>query len=102
MATKDELLKSLSGGKLQIVDARPFTPFRLHMSDGGVIDVVSRELVLPGRRMAVIGLLDPGQSDSYYDRWTTASYMHVTRHEMLPPGAAPFAAPPPGEVPSPV
>ncbi len=88
---------------LALLGAKPFTPFRLYMSDGSKVMIPSRELVFPGRRMAVIGILDPTESDTLYDRWTTVYYMHVTRHELLNPSTMPFAAPPPNdnEVPSP-
>src|SRR5882672_4822592 len=81
---------------LALLNARPFTPFRLYMSDGSTVTIPSRELVFPGRRLAVIGILDPEHPDEGYDRWTTAYYMHVTRHELLNPSAMPFAAPPNG------
>ncbi|MBX9580903.1 MAG: hypothetical protein K2X87_11395 [Gemmataceae bacterium] len=88
---------------LQLLGARPFVPFRLHLSDGGAVDVPSMEMVLPGRNFAVIGILEPAKSSRLADRWTTVWYMHVTRTEMLAPGAPPFTAPPPAgtEAPSP-
>lgn len=87
MFTRDDMLNLLA--------TRPFTPFRLHMSDGKTVEVVSPELVLPGRRFAVVGLLDPDANDLGFDRWTTVFYLHVARHEMLATGAPPFTAPPP-------
>lgn len=80
---------------LTLLDAQPFTPFRFHMSDGGTVDVPSREMVLPGRNFAVVGILEPERSNRLASRWTTVWYMHVTRVETLTPGAPPFAAPPP-------
>jgi hypothetical protein len=77
-----------------LLNAKPFTPFRLHMSDGGSITIISPELVFPGRRMAVIGILDPDHPDEPYDRWSTLYYMHVTRHELLNAATMPFATPP--------
>jgi len=89
---------------LTLLDAMPFSPFRFHMSDGGTVDVPSREMVMPGRTFAVIGLLDRGASERLATRWVTVWYMHVTRIEMLGPGAPPFIAPPPAgtDVPTPV
>lgn len=86
-----------------LMNARPFVPIRLWMSDGGHVNVRSPELVLPGRRYAIVGLLDPNALDEGYDRHAVVWYMHVTRHEALVPGAPPFAAPgePPSESPSP-
>jgi hypothetical protein len=85
-----------------LVATRPFIPFRMFMSDGSVVEVRSREVVLPGRHLAVIGLLDPDAEDTLFDRWTVVWYRHVTRVEMLGPGAPPFSAPPgPAESPAP-
>lgn len=77
-----------------LLNAKPFTPFRLHLSDGGEVTVRTPEVVSPGRRMAIVGLLDPDQNDSLFDRWTTVYYMHVTRHDLLSPSSRPFSAPP--------
>ncbi len=84
-----------------LLAARPFVPFRLLRSDGGNVEVRSSEVVLPGRQMAVIGLLDPDATDTAFDRFTILWYMHVTGVEMLGLGAAPFSSPPPGPSESP-
>ena len=87
---------------IALLNAKPFVPFKLHLSDGGSVEVPTREIVLPTRRMAVIGVLDSKQNNSIADRWTMVSYMHVTRVEMLNPSAMPFSPPPPSgnDVPS--
>jgi hypothetical protein len=88
---------------LALLDARPFVPFRLHTSDGSHVDVLSQELVIPGRNFAVVGILEPALSQRLANRWTTVWYMHVTRTEMLNPGSPPFASPQPNtEAPTPV
>lgn len=86
-----------------LLKARPFVPFRLWMSDGGHVNVRSPELVFPGRRYAIMGLLDPNAIEEGYDRHTLVWYMHVTRYEALAPGAPPFSSPgePPSGTPSP-
>jgi hypothetical protein len=81
-----------------LLNTRPFVPFRLWLSDGGHIDVRSSEQVLPLRRYALVGLLDPKAAEEAYDRHATIWYMHVTRHEALTPGPSPFTSP--GEPPS--
>jgi hypothetical protein len=78
---------------LTLLDARPFVPFRLILSDGGSVEVRSPEFVLPAKHLAVIGLIDPNSSGRIMDRWTTVWYMHVTRVEQTQPGAPPFASP---------
>ena len=87
---------------LELLDARPFVPFRLVLSDGGSVEVRSREFVLPARQFAVIGLGHSDASDRLIERWTTVWYMHITRAEQLQPGAPPFTAPAgPAESPAP-
>src|SRR5947208_494465 len=55
---------------LHLMNARPFTAFRLHMSDGGHVDVISPEsvAVAVGRRTAVICFLEED------DRWQMVYY----------------------------
>ncbi len=91
------------GDMVTLLHAQPFTPFRLHLSDGGSVEVRSREVVSVGRRFALVGLLDPGATDTFFDRWAVVWYMHVTRVEMLDPGPPPLSAPPAGptEAPTP-
>jgi hypothetical protein len=85
-----------------LLNAQPFVPFRLVLSDGGSVDVLSREVVSLGRHFAVIGLLDPNATDTFFERWTVVWYMHVTRAELLAIGRPPFASPPgASEAPSP-
>jgi hypothetical protein len=85
-----------------LLGAQPFIPFRLHLSDGGKIDVPSRELVFPWRFYAIVGLLDPQASDLVWDRYASIWYMHITRVEMLGAGPPPLTPPAgPSESPSP-
>ena len=76
-----------------LLAARPFVPFRLVLSDGAAVEVRSPEVALPGRRFAVIGLLDPDARDTLFDRWAVVWYMHVTRVELLGAGQRPFTPP---------
>jgi hypothetical protein len=77
-----------------LLNVRPFTPFRLHLGDGGPVEVRHPEVVSVGRRYAVIGLLDANATDTLFDRLMVVWYMHVTRVEMLDSGPPPFAPPP--------
>ncbi len=83
-----------------LLNNRPFVPFRLHLSDGGTLEVRSPEQVFALRHYAYVGLLDPNATDSIYDRATLVWYMHVTRVEMLGPGPVP-PSPPAGPAGSP-
>jgi hypothetical protein len=76
-----------------LLNARPFVPFRLLLSDGGAVEVRSQEVVVVGRRFALVGLLDPDATDTLVDRWTVVWYMHVTRTEMLGAGPPPLTPP---------
>ena len=73
-----------------LLNNRPFAPFRLHMSDGGTVEVRHQELVFAGRRYAVVGLPDPAAPEAPFDRTIMVWYMHVTRTEMLSPGPSPL------------
>ncbi len=96
MFTRDDLR--------MLLNARPFTPFRLWNSDGGHVDVRSPEVVSLGRRYAIIWISDANATNGDYDRHTTIWYMHVTRHEALQTGDSPFQSPnePPSGMPAPV
>lgn len=85
-----------------LLHAKPFTPFRLWLSDGGHIDVLSPEVASPGRHYALIWLYDPNSGDEGFDRHSTVWYPHVTRHEALKKGDSPFVPPaePPSESPA--
>ncbi len=87
---------------LGLLKARPFVPFRLVLSDGGTVEVKTPEMVLPGKQLAVVGILDPNRRDVLDDRWTVVWYMHITRVDQLSPGAPPLAPPQgPAESPTP-
>ncbi|MFO0967195.1 MAG: hypothetical protein U0793_16650 [Gemmataceae bacterium] len=89
------------GDLRNLLDARPFQPFRLFLSDGGHVDILSPEVVLAGKRFAVVGILDADTRDKAIDRYTTVWYLHVTRHEMLRPGQPPLMPPGPMGEPAP-
>ena len=76
-----------------LLNNQPFVPFRLHLSDGGFVDIRSREQVSLLRQFAFVALLDPQATDTVYDRFMFVWYPHVTRVEMLGPGVPPFAPP---------
>jgi hypothetical protein len=82
-----------------LLQARPFVAFRLVLSDGGSVVVRSPEVVLLGKRFAVVGLLDANATDTLLERWTVVWYLHIGRAEQLDTGAPPFTSPP-GSAPS--
>ncbi|MBI1913673.1 MAG: hypothetical protein HYS12_02790 [Planctomycetes bacterium] len=82
---------------IMLLNAAPFVPFRLHLSDGGAIDVRHRDFVTAGRRYALIGVPDPADPDAPFDRHLVVYFMHVTRAETLFPGRPPGGPTPPTE-----
>lgn len=84
-----------------LLSAQPFIPFRLHLSNGGSVDVPSRELVLAGRHFAVVALLDPQATDMAWDRYMNVWYLHVVGVEMLSAGPPALTTPPGGPAGSP-
>jgi hypothetical protein len=82
------------GDMRALLQAKPFVPFRLWLSDGGFVDVRSSEVVIAGKRFALVGLLDASAADTAFDRYAMVWYLHVTRHEMLTPGSPSFSTPP--------
>jgi len=74
----------------RLLSTRPFAAFRLNLSDGTSVDILSPEVAIVGRRFALVGLLDPEAADQLVDRWAVVYYMHVTRAEMLKTGEPPF------------
>lgn len=77
----------------KLLNARPFAPFRLHLSEGNPVEVRSPEVVLVSRRFAVVRLLDPDANDTLFERWSVVWYLNVTRVEMLGLGPPPFSTP---------
>jgi hypothetical protein len=65
------------------LDKRPFEPFRIYLSDGTTYEVRHREMVLLGRRSAVIGLTDMTNGRPMYDRQATVALLHIVRLERL-------------------
>ena len=67
---------------------KPFQPFRLYLTDGASFDIRHPELLMVGKRSAVIGLTDD-PSDAHYDRSVDVDLLHVVRVEPLETPASP-------------
>jgi hypothetical protein len=64
------------------VDAEPFEPFRIVMTDGKEFDVVNPNLLWPGLTSVMYGY--PAAEDpDIYARHKTLSMMHIVRIEPL-------------------
>jgi hypothetical protein len=68
----------------RVLRERPFHPFRISLTDGRTLDVRHPEMVLPGRRSAVIGLPAPGETEPLYDQRITVDLLHIVSLEPLP------------------
>ena len=67
-----------------------------HFNRGAILNELGRlEEAIVSYDKAIA--LKPGHAETLADHWTTVWYMHVTRTEMLTPGAPPFTAPPPAD-----
>lgn len=62
---------------------QPFEPFRLSLTTGATYDIHHPDLIMVGRRSAVVGLTDePG--GFAYDRTIKVDLLHVVGSEELP------------------
>ena len=62
---------------------QPFKPFRLHLTTGATVDVRHPDLIMVGRRSAVIGIAD-APSETIYERTFQVDLPHVVGVEDLP------------------
>ena len=67
---------------LSFIRQRPFIPFRLVTTDGTTYEIRHPEMLMPGRRMAVVGLPDDPAVPAF-DRTATIALLHVQRLEPL-------------------
>jgi len=62
---------------------QPFQPFRLILTTGASYDIRHPDLIMVGRRSAVIGLVDQ-DGGTAYDRTLQVDLLHVVGIEELP------------------
>lgn len=86
---RDELLAELH--------KRPFVPFRVYVSDGGVFNIRHPEMLMVLRHSAVIGVPEGGDESASVrgypklETYTNVDLMHITRLEHLPQPDQPIA-----------
>ena len=68
---------------LKWVSANPFSPFRMHLTDGQVVDVTSPHQIWPGRQSALVGFLSE-DNPHVYDRHLTIGLLHIVSIEKIP------------------
>jgi hypothetical protein len=70
----------------ELMQAKPFKPFRIYMSDGTHHDINNHDMAFVGRNTVEIGLnLDP---DGFAEYFTRCSILHITKLEDLPESVA--------------
>jgi hypothetical protein len=74
---------------LTVLRERPFQPFRIALTDGRTFDVRHPEMVLAGRRSAVIGLPAANETEPLYDRRITVDLLHISSMEPIQTPAKP-------------
>ena len=64
----------------RLADA-PFRPFRVHISDGTVLDLVQPGMVIVGESTAVLPTLMVTDEDGYQvaKKWRTVALNHITQ-----------------------
>jgi hypothetical protein len=67
---------------LRRVRQRPFSPFRLIVSEGAAYDIRHPEQVMVARDSAVIGV-EGGQEQDFYETTVLVDLLHVVRLEPL-------------------
>lgn len=68
---------------MEWVDADPFVPFRLRLSDGRPIEIHHPNLIWPGRRTAMIGIPDDPKEPDVPATHQTLGLMHIVSIEPL-------------------
>jgi hypothetical protein len=68
---------------------RPFTPFRLTLTEGSTYDVRHPEFCMVGKRSAVIGLAPLDETQQLFDHSVTLDLLHVVKLEPLETPAPP-------------
>jgi hypothetical protein len=71
----------------QLLTARPFVPFRLHLDDGRTFEVRHPDLLWVGRRMALLLVLELGQ-DRILERSIHLSLLHIVSAELVAEAAS--------------
>jgi len=71
------------------VRRRPFTPFRLTLTEGSTYDVRHPEFCMVGRRSAIIGLAPLDETQQLFDHSVTLDLLHIVKLEPLETPAPP-------------
>jgi hypothetical protein len=69
------------------VDANPFEPFRIVMTDGRAFEITHPNMLWPGRHSAMVGLPDDPAEPDVPGRHVSVSLLHIIRCEPTGPSA---------------
>lgn len=73
---------------LEMLQVRPFQPFRIHVSAGTVYEIRHPEMMVVGRTRALVFFPPEGMSLPVLDRFESVALLHITRLEPLERSAA--------------
>lgn len=68
---------------LNLLQRRPFEPFRICMSDGEVFDVRHPDLAMVGRSTVLVGIPMDATGEPVFDRFVNCALIHITRTEPI-------------------
>lgn len=72
---------------LQALRKQPFQSFRLHLSNGNIIEVRHPEFVMVSRTTAYVFYPAHDQPTGVVDRYDTIALLHINRIETIAPPA---------------
>jgi hypothetical protein len=64
------------------VQARPFVPFRMYLTDGSIYDLRHPELIMLGKRTTVVGVTSNPQQ-KHFDHLVDVDLLHIVRVEAI-------------------
>ncbi len=68
---------------LGLLRARPFEPFRIHMSDGSAFVIRHPELAMVAQSKVLVGIPGPKGPEGPVERTVFCALIHITRVEKL-------------------
>jgi hypothetical protein len=74
----------------RVLAQEPFQPMRVHVRDGRILDIRSRQLAVVGVNWLDIGVPAPGEADAIYDYVVTVPLEDIVQIERGTTKAAPL------------
>jgi hypothetical protein len=73
---------------VEMLQQKPFQRFRIFLSDGTVYEIRHAELIKVGRSKILIFFPTVDEPHAVFERYVSASLLHITRLEPVPPAEA--------------